>query len=112
VVSESWCDSGAFDAYFVLFTKLKEALARGDRSAVVKLVAYPFRVNGKKPRILRNEASLSKSYDKVFTPQILDKIRAAEPAAVFCRDGEGMLGHGVIWANIADRGAAATVINP
>jgi hypothetical protein len=112
VVSESWCDSGAFDAYFALFTRLKEALARGDRSAVVKLVAYPLRVNGKKPLVFRSEASLLKSYDKIFTPQIVDKIRKAEPAAVFCRDGDGMFGDGVIWANVTARGAAATVINP
>jgi hypothetical protein len=112
VVSESWCDAGAFDAYFALFTEVKEALAHGDRGAVVKLVAYPFRVNGEKPLIFRSEAALSKSYHKVFTSQVLDQIRRAEPAAVFCRDGEGMVGDGVLWASVTARGAAATVLNP
>ena len=50
ITAESWCESGTFDAYFALFTKLKESAARGDRSAVVKLAAYPFRVNAEKPR--------------------------------------------------------------
>lgn len=111
VISESWCDSGTFDAYLALFTRLKESVARGDRNAVVKLVVYPFRVNAKKPLVFRNETSLLKGYDKVFTPQVLDKIRKAEPAAVFCRNGEGMLGDGVVWAMVSTGAAKVAVVN-
>ena len=111
VLSESWCDSGTFDAYLALFTKLKESVARGDRSGVVKLAAYPFRVNAKKPLVFRNEASLLKGYDKTFTPRVLKKIREAEPAAVFCRNGEGMLGDGVVWAKVSTGTAKVAVVN-
>jgi hypothetical protein len=98
MMSESWCDSGTFDAYLTLFTKFKESAGRGDRMAVVKLVAYPLRVNGKKPINYRAESALLNDYDTVFTPRVLDRIQKAEPAAIFCRDGLGMLGDGVVWA--------------
>ena len=111
VTSESWCDAGTFDNYFALFKKLKEALARGDRKAVTKLVGYPFRVNAPKPLVLRNDESLSKSYDEVFTTKVLERIGRAEPAAVFCRNGAGMLGDGVMWATVSAGSAVATVLN-
>jgi hypothetical protein len=109
--AESWCDSGTFDSYVALFTKLKETTGAGDRAAVVKLAAYPFRVNGKKTLTFRNEAALSKAYDKVFTPRVLELISKAEPAAVFCRDGQGMLGDGVVWAGVSGGRAKALVVN-
>jgi hypothetical protein len=113
VISESSCDveTGTFDDYFALFTKLKAALARGDRKSVVKLVSYPFQVNAEKPLVVRNEASLLKKYDRVFTPSVLETIRKSEAAAVFCRDGAGMLGDGVIWATGSSGSVSATVLN-
>lgn len=106
--SESWCEAGTFDEFFDLFTKLKAALAKKDHAAVTKLMDYPFRVNTDKPRTFRTEAALLKAFDSVFTPPVLTKIRDAEPAAVFCRNGEGMLGDGVLWATVA----GATALNP
>ena len=52
-----------------------------------------------------------KGYAKVFTPQVLELIRRAEPAAVFCQDGQGMLGDGVVWAIVSSGTAKAAVIN-
>lgn len=112
LMSESWCEPGTFDSYLALFTKLKEALARGDQTSVVKLVAYPFQVNATKPLTFRNEASLTKSYNKIFTPQVLEKVRKAEPAAVFCQNGMGMLGDGVVWAVASAGKARVSVLNP
>ena len=108
VISESRCDSGTFDEYLALFTKLRDAVSRADRSAVVKLVNYPLRVNGKKPLVLQNAASLTKSYEKVFTVTAQEKIRKAEPAAVFCRDGRAMLGDDIIWATTT----GVAILNP
>jgi hypothetical protein len=112
VTSESSCETGTYDAYVTLFTKLKDAVAGKDRRAVLKLVAFPFRMNGPNPIVFRDEASLAKGYDTVFTPKVVERIRQAEPAAVFCRNGEGMLGDGVIWATPSNGAAAATVTNP
>ena len=112
LMSESWCDAGTFDAYFVLFTGLKAALGRGDRAAVAKLIGYPLRVNAKRSLSLKDEAALSKAYERVFTPKVLETVQQAEPAAVFCRDGQGMLGDGVIWAVDTGASAKAIVVNP
>lgn len=112
VTSESSCEAGTYDAYLTLFIKLKDAVAGKDRRAVLKLVAFPFRMNGPDPIVFRDEASLTKGYDTVFTPKVVARIREAEPAAVFCRNSEGMLGDGVIWATPSNGDAAATVLNP
>src|SRR5205085_7710528 len=102
IISESWCDSGRFSDYFALFAKFKDALARGNRDAALRLVDYPFRVNGgTKPLVFKTTTSLSKAYAKVFTPRVLAKIGEAEPAAVFCRDGQAMISDGILWANHA-----------
>ncbi len=112
VVSESYCEPNTFDSYRAVFAQAQEALAKKDRAAVAKLFAYPLRVNAPKPISLRNEAALLKSYDKVFTPAVLEAVGAAEPAAVFCRNGEGMLGDGVFWATMSEKGARLSSINP
>lgn len=108
VTSESRCGAGTFDKYFALFTKLNDAVARADRAAIVNLIAYPLRVNGKKPLAFRNAAALTNNYDKVFTAEVQAKIRKAEPAAVFCWDGRAMLGDGVVWAT----GKGVVILNP
>jgi uncharacterized protein len=113
--SESTCNPGDFDNFSALYTRLKEAVIREDRAAVVKLMAYPLRVNelkSKKPRIFRKEAALLKAYDTVFTPQVLDGIRSLEPAALFCRDGSVSPDGGMLWANYSGgEEAGVAVIN-
>ena len=111
VAAESWCESGTFDAYVELFRTLKRVAPRGDRAAVAKLIAYPLRVYGTKASTVRTEAALLAAYDTVFTPQVLAAIRKAEPAAVFCRDGQGMLGDGVVWARVSRAHARVSSIN-
>jgi hypothetical protein len=102
LMSESWCDSGSFSDYFELFAKFRDAIAVGNREGVLRLVDYPLRVNcSKKPVLFKTASSLSKSYSKVFTIEVQQEILKAEPAAVSCRNGQAMLGAGVIWANRA-----------
>src|SRR5437879_2034680 len=60
--AESWCAAGTFDLYAELFGKLSESVSREDRSAVVKLAAFPLRVNAKKALTFRSEASLLNEY--------------------------------------------------
>lgn len=100
VKAESWCDAGSFSDYFTLFTRFKAAIAKVNRDATLNLVNYPFRVNGaKKPLIFKTASSLAKSYAKIFMPEVQYKIEKAEPAAVFCRDGQAMISNGVVWVN-------------
>lgn len=107
VTSESWCESGGFSDYVGLFSKFRDAVGRRDRDATARLIHYPFSVNDTRPhvsgsrttRMFSNASSLAKSYAKIFTAEVQEKIRKAEPAAVFCKDGMAMVGDGVIWAN-------------
>jgi hypothetical protein len=100
-----------YDDYFALFRKLKTAVIAGDRQSVTKILHYAFPVNAKKKHIFRSAEAVMKTYDKIFAPRVLDRIRTAEPAAVFCRDGTAMLGNGVIWADRSAGNVAAIVLN-
>jgi hypothetical protein len=111
ILADSWCEAGTFVAYREAFTRIKEGLARKDRAAVVKLFLYPLRVNAAKPIMFRNEAALLRSYDKIFTPALLGKIRASEPAALFCHNGLGMLDDGLFWAAMTAAGARVATID-
>ena len=44
--------------------------------------------------------------------QVVAFLEELRGPAVFCRNGEGMLGDGVIWATPSNGAAAATVLNP
>jgi hypothetical protein len=100
VKSDSLCDSGRFSDYFVLFIRFRDAIAGGDKEAVLHLLDYPFRVNGPQtPLVFKKASRLSKSYSQVFTAEVQKQIRDAEPAALFCRNGQAILGSGVVWAN-------------
>lgn len=99
VISDSLCDRGRFSDYFVLFIRFRDAVMAGDKEAAVRLIHYPFQVNAPERQSFRNAKALTKSYDQVFTAEIIQKIRDAEPAAVFCKNGYATLGAGVVWAN-------------
>jgi uncharacterized protein len=99
--SESLCQAGDFDAYSAFFGKLKSAVVQNDRSAVATLMAFPLRVNiaKQKPKTFRSEAAFLKAYDEVFTEDLREGIRGAEPADIFCRDGSTMFCGGAVWAD-------------
>lgn len=108
VTFESRCYVGTFSEYFALFTTFKDAVSRGDREATLSLIHYPFRVNGEKRLTFRNASALTPNYDKVFTSELQNKIRTAEPAAVLCRDGLATVGDGLVWA----KGPGVAILNP
>ncbi len=102
VESESFCNPGDFDDFFALYTRLKDAAVREDRTAVVKLMAYPLRVSiGKTSKTFRKQAALLKAYDEIFTPAVVDRIRKLEPADLFCRDGSVSADGGMLWADFS-----------
>ena len=98
VIADTVCEVGRFSDYLVLFIRFRDAVVGGDPEAAVRLVDYPFRVNASKPLTFKTAAALSKSYDKVFTPEIQQKLRDAQPAALFCKKDLATLGGGVVWA--------------
>lgn len=108
LLSDSWCypdDSGSYDQVVDLFVRFKSAVASNDRETVADLVMFPLRVNGTHAGTIRNHKTLLQRYDKVFTKSVIDRIRSAEPPAVFSRNGMAMLGNGVVWAGREDASA-------
>ncbi|WP_155845286.1 hypothetical protein [Chitinilyticum aquatile] len=111
LAGESVCDAGSFAAYQSLFTVLRDAARQGKQDALTATIAYPLRVNGGKVRSMRDDAALRKNFAQVFTGPVIAAIGKAEPAAVFCRNGQAMFGDGVVWAELRGKQARVVVIN-
>ncbi|MBE9609521.1 hypothetical protein [Chitinilyticum piscinae] len=111
LAGESVCDAGSFAAYLSLFTVLRDAARQSKQDALAATIAYPLRVNGGKVRSVRDDAALRKNFAQVFTGPVIAAIGKAEPAAVFCRNGQAMFGDGVGWAELRGKQARVVVIN-
>lgn len=116
LLEESVCNAGYFDQYSAFFSTLKSAVVQNDRAAVVNLMAFPLRVNGSKAtraRTFRNKAALLSAFDEVFTVNLREAFRRAEPTDIFCEgDGQTQLGSGLAWADFSSgKGIKVAVIN-
>jgi hypothetical protein len=92
VVSESTC----YDDYepgVRLMTALQRALRAGDRAAVERLVSFPLTWRDR----AIGRAELDRRYAEVFTRDAVARITAADPHALFCRQGAFMIGDGIVW---------------
>jgi hypothetical protein len=110
----STCDarSGTHAQLFDLFKKLKKAVKSGRAAAVTPLLHFPFQANGDSPRTFKDAAELTAHFNEVFPPAVVKRIAAAEPAAIYCSGGAGMLGDGVIWGHTDDNGViGADIVN-
>lgn len=92
VTSES---DAAFETRVQCFTK---SVLAGDRTAAARYVDFPLRVNRNgKSSTIASAAGLSAQWNRIFTPACLDAIRNAMPHDMFVRNGQAMLGDGVVW---------------
>ena len=92
VTSES---DGAFESRVQCFYK---AVLAGDRATTAHYVDFPLRVNRDgKSSTIASAAELSARWNKVFTPACLDQIGNAMPHDMYVRNGQAMLGNGVVW---------------
>lgn len=77
--------------------KFLKAAVRGDRAAAAGAVSYPLRVNGDRPKTIRDKAELLAQWDTIFTPKLVAALREAVPHEMFVRQGLAMAGDGVVW---------------
>jgi hypothetical protein len=77
--------------------KFLKAAVRGDRAAAADAVSYPLRVNGDRPKTIRNKTELLTQWNSIFTPALLVALRDAVPHEMFVRQGMAMVGDGVVW---------------
>ena len=78
---------------------LQSALQRHDAPGVAALVAFPLRVGSEGGRARRmGRTELLRSFDKVFTPTVVQAVLAQDPAALFQNYQGVMFGNGEVWA--------------
>lgn len=76
----------------------RKAVLDGDHTAAARFVDFPLRVNrGGRSSEIRSAAALSSHWDSIFTPACIDAIKDAIPHDMFVRNGQVMLGDGVVW---------------
>lgn len=92
VTSES---DAAFEAKVQSFYK---AVLSRDHTAAARFVDFPLRINRSgKSRTIRTAAELSAKWNQIFTPACIDAFKNAMPHDMFVRNGQAMLGDGVVW---------------
>jgi hypothetical protein len=81
------------------FLGIKTEARALDRSALVKRVAFPIRVDLKARRNvkLRTPAQLLEHFDEVFTPKVLGAIHGQAYEALFVNYQGIMIGSGEVW---------------
>ena len=85
-------------AYRTFLAQLQSAVRRDDRNAVVRLVAFPLRVNSSgRTRSYRNARSVLDDYDRIFTPQVRQAIVNQRFEQLFGNDQGVMIGDGWVW---------------
>ncbi len=78
---------------------LISAVLHGDKAAAVRLISYPFTVNGSKREHwrLRTSADVLAAWNDFFTPAMTAEFEAALPHDMFVHDGMAMIGNGEAW---------------
>lgn len=80
--------------------KLQQAIGTNNRQSVINLVRLPLRVNGpggKQVQIYRNQKSILRDYDSIFSAKVRQAVLAQRPNTLFHRDDGTMIGDGEIW---------------
>lgn len=87
------------DASYAAFLKrLQGAVRTNDRGAVVRLIAFPLRVNSNGgSRFYSDARSVRENYDRIFTPRVTQSILGQRFDRQFGRDQGLMIGNGAIW---------------
>jgi hypothetical protein len=74
------------------------AVLQGDKRKAVSCIKFPIPVYlAKKSVKIKNKASFLRVYDRIFTREFVEEIRATVPHNMFHRDMGAMLGHGSVW---------------
>lgn len=96
--------TGLHDAQVENFAyDFKKAILIGEIDRIWDLSGGEFRVNGMvdgKPEAvlwIKSREDFENAYDDVFSPDVIQRLREAEPFMLFARDQGIMMGNGVIW---------------
>lgn len=85
-------------AYAAFVPRLQATVRTNDRGALIRLIAFPLRVNGAGgAKFYRDRRSVERDFDRIFTPKVRRAILDQAPNALFVRDQGGMIGSGEVW---------------
>ena len=85
-------------AYAAFVPRLQAAVRTNDRGALIRLIAFPLRVNGAGgAKVYRDRRSVERDFDRIFTPKVRRAILDQAPNALFVRDQGAMIGSGEVW---------------
>jgi hypothetical protein len=77
---------------------LQAALRANDHRSVIKLVAFPLRVNFESgPQLYRDRRSLGRDFERIFTAKVRLAVISQSPDRLFVRDQGAMVGDGELW---------------
>lgn len=93
---------GASEPYKQFFEVLQKEVGDGDKKAVAKLVAYPFKTKVDGADVTyEKEADLVKAYDDVFTSKVVDAVKAQTYENLVVNDLGVSIGSGNVWFKAA-----------
>jgi hypothetical protein len=102
VASESHClaPRAGYDAVRAFYTRVRAAILANDAGQIAELVAFPLRVNAETTRVVRTREQFLRERAHILTQDVVERVRRADPAQVFCNAQGQMLGDGVLWADL------------
>jgi hypothetical protein len=78
----------------------------GKKATAALYVSFPLRINqGGKSRMISSAQELAAQWSRIFTKAYLTALRSAVPHDMFTRNGQAMLGDGLVWFDV--KGAVA-----
>lgn len=96
-----------------LLAELRDAAHRGDKSALVNAIHYPFTTydRGSPVREYATADDVLADYDTIFSERVLDALRESRYESVFVRDQGAAVGRGAVWLLQYDEGVRIKAIN-
>lgn len=100
-------------AYEPFLASLQNAVREDDRPAIVRLIAFPLRVNqGGRTRIYRSAEAVERDFDQIFTSRVKRAILNQRADQLFVRDQGAMIGDGEVWFDLSCRNADCPAAGP
>jgi len=92
--------------------RLRDAVYRGDRSAVAAMVSYPIRVTlDGRARSIKNADAFVANYDAIMTQPVKDAVVRQDPKTLFVNSQGVMFGAGEVWFSQVGRQLRVITIN-
>lgn len=93
--------------------RLQQAVQSGNHRDVVKLIAFPLRVNFPGgTRVYEDAESVERDFALIFTAKVTRAILGQRPDRLFIRDQGAMIGDGEVWFSATCRDAECSPPGP